>query len=159
MISICDNSLRVQRAATRDAGICSKLNDVVRVLEVEKDAILACLQRAALRPQVVEGEEVLDEASLSFVMMQFRPAQWVEVSAEMKRCADKLWNCDEVCDGDEEEEFEEEDEEEDEDEDETPVRTVIKLKSRRLPLLLMCYFQSEFVSDLSSQICSLQNNL
>jgi hypothetical protein len=62
---------------------------------------------------------MLDEPCLLFVMMQFLPALWPEISSEIKTCSSLLQpNDEDDCDSD--------------DEDETPVRMVIKLKSRRL---------------------------
>ena len=130
-ISICGTPLRVQRSAANGAGICSKLIDIVRVLEVEKDVIVACLQRAALQPQMMDHEEMLDEASLLFVMMQFWPAQWADIAAEIKQCSNQLW-CDKNTGSNVDDQDEDDQDDDDQDDDETPVRTVIKLKSRRL---------------------------
>lgn len=125
VISVCGQSLPVQCQTAGDAGISAKLIDVVRVLRVEKDMILDCLRCASLAPKFsspVENEEILDEASLSFVLMQFRPVQWAEICCEIKR----------VSTSSNQEEDDEDDDEDNDDEDQTPCRTAIKLKSRRL---------------------------
>jgi hypothetical protein len=125
VISVCGQSLPVQCQTAGDAGISAKLIDVVRVLRVEKDMILDCLRCASLAPKFsspVENEEILDEASLSFVLIQFRPVQWAEICCEIKR----------VSTSSNQEEDDEDDDEDNDDEDQTPCRTAIKLKSRRL---------------------------